>query len=105
MISLVACSCGSSENLIRQALHKYKYKNWAMEPIKKGKTASLTEVERLIRKFPDDLGLKGLYSHINNTGKWCVIIGYNNDSVRWADISHNDMKSDVDAECIIEDFS
>lgn len=105
MISLVACSCGSSENLIRQALHKYNYNNWAMAPIKQGKTASLTEVERLIRKFPDDLGLKGLYSHINSTGKWCVIIGYNKDSVRWSDISHNDMKSDVDAECIIEDFA
>ena len=103
-LSIVTCDCGSSEQLVRQALHRYEYVGWATEPIKKGKTASLTEVERLIREFPDDLGIRGLYSHINNTGKWCVIIGYDSKSIRWADIAHNDLKSDVDAERIVEDF-
>lgn len=105
MIGLLSCECGGAEQLIRQALHRYEYRNWAMEPIKKGKTASLSEVERLIRKYPDSIELKALFSHINNNGKWSVVLGYNDDSVKWADISHNDMKSDVEAEVIVSNFA
>ena len=106
MISIVTCDCGSSEQLVRQHLHKYEYRNWAMEPIKKGKTASLSEVESLIRQFPENPDLKALYSFINSTGKWCVFIGYDNDgNVLWTDISHNGMKSDVEAEAIVRNFS
>ena len=106
MIKIVTCECGSSEQLVRQALHRYEYKNWAMEPIKKGKTASLTEVEALIRKFPDNSDFKSLYAHINNNGKWCVIIGYDKSgNARWSDISRNDMKSDVEAELIVQNFA
>lgn len=105
MITLLACECGSSEQLIRQALHKYEYKNWAMQPIIKGKTKCLTEVERLIRAYPEDVSLRALFSHINSTGKWCVILGSDENGTRWSDISHHDMKSDIDAELIVENFS
>lgn len=106
MISIVTCDCGSSEQLVRQHLHKYEYSRWATEPILKGKTKSLAEVERLIRIYPDESDLRALFSFINNTGKWCVFIGYDDDgNVRWSDISHNDMKSDVEAEAIVANFS
>lgn len=106
MITLLTCECGSAEQLVRQALHRYEYKNWAMEPIHKGKTSSLVEVEKLIREFPDNSDLKALYSHINNNGKWCVILGYTKSgNVKWSDISHNDMKSDVEAELIVKNFA
>ena len=105
MIKLLVCDCGSSEQLIRQALHKYEYKNWAMEPIIKGKSKCLTEVERLIRENPEETSLRALFSFINGTGKWCVILGIGKNGCRWSDISRHDMKSDVDAENIVEDFS
>lgn len=105
MITLLACECGSSEQLIRQALHKYEYKNWAMQPIFKGKTKCLSEVERLIRENPEEVAYRALFSHINGTGKWCVILGHDKKGARWSDISHHDMKSDVDAELIVADFS
>lgn len=106
MLSIVTCDCGSAEQLVRQALHRYEYKNWAMEIIRKGKSASLTEVERLIREFPDSPELKALFAYINNSSKWCVIVGYNDDgNASWSDISHNDMKSDVEAENIVNIFS
>lgn len=105
-ISIITCDCGSAEQLVRKHLHKYEYKNWAMEPIKKGKIASLNEIERLIRRFQDNSDLKSLFAHVNNVGKWCVIIGYtDNGNVKWSDISHNDMKSDVEAELIVQKFS
>lgn len=105
MVKLITCDCGSAEQLIRQALHKYGYKNWAMEPIKKGKVASLKEVEEQIRKRPDSPELRALFSHINGNGKWCVILGIAGDMVRWTDISKHDMKSDIEAEAIIANFS
>lgn len=105
MIKLLVCDCGSSEQLIRQALHKYEYKNWAMEPIIKGKSKCLAEVERLIRENPGESAFQTLFSHINGTGKWCVILGTNENGAKWSDISRHDMKSDVDAEIIVENFS
>ena len=105
MISIVVCECGSSENLVRQALHRYEYKNWAMEPIIKGKAKSLQTIEELLREYPRNPQLEALFSFIKNTGKWAVIIGYDSDGVKWSDISHNDFKSDVDAESIVEKYS
>lgn len=105
MIKLTACECGSSEQLIRNALHRYEYKKWAMEPIVKGKTKSLAMVEELIRQYPDNSDIKALYAHINNTGKWCVIIGISKNGIKWSDISRNDLKSDVEAELVVKNFS
>lgn len=105
MLKIIACECGSSENLIRQALHRYEYKNWAMEPINSGKAKSLQTIEELLRKYPRNPQLEALFSMVKNSGKWAVIIGYNDDEVRWSDISHNDFKSDVEAENIVEIFS
>lgn len=105
MIVLLTCDCGSAEQRIRQSLHRYEYKNWAMEPIIKGKSQCLSKVEGLIRERQDEPALQALFSHINNNGKWCVILGLNKNGCKWSDISHGDMKSDVDAEIIIENFS
>ena len=104
-ISLVTCDCGSAEGLIRQALHKYEYKCWATEPISKGKSSSLAKIEELIRKMPDSVELKALFSHVKNNSKWCVIIGYDGKVAKWSDISKHDMKSDIEAEAIVGHFS
>lgn len=105
MIKIITCECGSSENLVRQALHRYEYKNWAMEPIVKGKAKSLQVVEDLLRRYPRNQKLEALFSMINNTGKWATIIGYDDNDVMWSDISHGDFKSDVEAENVVRDFS
>lgn len=104
-IYCITCECGSSEQLTRQCLHRYGYKNWAMEKIYKGKTTSLTKVEELIQKSPTDDKLRALYSHINNSSKWVVILGIKGKNSHWADIARGDMKSDIEAESIIEKLS
>jgi len=104
-ICVLACDCGSSEQLARQALHRYEYKNWAMEPIYQGKAHSLQSVENLLRKFPQNPQLESLFNFIKGSGKWVVILGHDDQEVRWADISRNRMKEDADAEAIVRDFS
>lgn len=105
MITLLACECGSSEELIRQTLHKYEFKGWATQQIFKGKAKSLAKIEELIRAYPQSPELQALFSHVNNIGKWVVILGHDDGSVRWTDISKHDMKSDIEAEAIIANFS
>ena len=105
MILCITCECGSSEQLVRQTLHKYEFKGWATQPIVRGKTKSLAKVEELIRMYPDRPEFQALFSHINNTGKWVVILGVDGESSKWADISRRDMKSDIEAEAIIGHFS
>lgn len=104
MIKVVTCTCGSAEGLVRQALHRYEYKKWAVIPLIQGKAQSLSALEGLMREYPESDELKALYAHINNSSKWAVIIGYKNDSVEWSDISRGDIASDVRAEVIVEKF-
>lgn len=105
MLVVLTCECGSAEQLVRSAMHRYEYKNWATEPIYRGRSNCLQSVENLIRKYPDSNRLKELYTHINNTSKWAVFLGYNDESVDWADISHGKMKEDVDAEAVVEKYT
>lgn len=105
MIALITCDCGSAEGLIRQALHKYEYKGWATQPIFKGKMQSLKKIEELIRQYPDRPEISALFAHVNNNGKWVVILGYDKDGAKWSDISRKDMKSDIEAEAIISRFA
>lgn len=104
MIVILTCECGSAEQLVRQALHRYEYKNWAMEPIYKGKNNCLQSVENIIRKFPNSPELQELFTHIKNNSKWAVFLGYNDDSVMWADISHGKMKEDAEAEIVVNKY-
>lgn len=105
MLVILTCECGSAEQLVRQALHRYEYKNWAMEPIYKGKSNCLQSVENMIRKFPENQRLKDLYAHINNNSKWAVFLGYDDEGADWADISHGKMKEDVDAEVVVNKYT
>lgn len=104
MIVILTCSCGSAEQLVRQALHKYEYRNWAMEPIYQGKENSLKSVENMMRKFPNNHRLEDLYAYINNNSKWAVFLGYDEESLEWADISHGRMKEDVEAQTVVEKY-
>lgn len=105
MLVVLTCECGSAEQLVRSAMHRYEYKNWAMEPIYRGKKNCLQSVENLIRKFPDDQKLRELFAFINNNSKWAVFLGYDEESADWADISHGKMKEDVDAEVVVNKYT
>lgn len=104
MLVILTCTCGNSETLVRKSLHRYEYKKWATEPIYSGKENSLKSVENLINKFPDRTEFRDLYAHINNSSKWVVFLGYNDDSAKWADIGHGQMKADAEAEVIVEKY-
>lgn len=104
MLVVLTCSCGSSEQLVRSAMHRYGYDRWATEPIYDGKDNCLKSVDNMIKKFPNETRLKDLYNFIKNNSKWAVFLGYDEDSLMWADISHGRMKEDAEAEIVVEKY-
>lgn len=101
MIRIVACHCGSSDSLVRNFLKKIGYSDWLSIPVEKGREKSLSVVNQL-PPAPEKEMLKNL---LKNASKWAIIIGYNETSLKWSDISHNGPKSRIEAEYVVKTFS
>ena len=95
------CNCGSTEQLLRNFLHRCGYPDWLSIPIAIGKEKSMRLIER-IAPCPE-MGM--LRSYLRDLGKWAVIIGQNERGCRWSDITHNVPNSTIEAEHIVETFS
>ena len=100
-ISVVTCKCGSTEQLARRFLNRAGYIHWADIPIVKGKEESL----RLIGGLPHYPELDMLTNYIKSASKWVVIIGWNENGCRWADLVHSPTKSDVEGQVIVDTFA
>lgn len=101
MIAVVACHCGSSDSLVRNFLSSVGYSDWATIPITKGREASLSFVNQL----PPSDGKDMLKSLLANASKWAIIIGWEDDVVKWSDIAHNGARSRIEAELVVQNFS
>lgn len=102
MIAVVACQCGSSDNLVRTRLERYGYRDFLTIPIVKGKEKSLSKLNTL-PQFPE---IDMLREHLRTASRWAVVIGYDNDMCRWADLANGKaIKNNVDLELIISRFA
>lgn len=100
MLAVVACHCGSSDSLVRNFLKSIGYQDWLSIPIEKGREKSLSVINQL-PPAPEKEMLKNL---LKNASKWAVIIGYDETSMKWSDISHNGPKSRIEAEALVHHF-
>lgn len=101
MIVAVACLCGNSENLIRGALRRYGYQDFLNIPVTKGKEKSISLLSSL-PQFPE---IRILQEYISHQSKFAVILGYNEDKCRWADIAGPSPKEAIEAELIVQHFA
>lgn len=99
-IAVIACMCGSSESVARNFLKSVGYKDWLNTPVEKGKEKSLA----VLNYLPSVPEKEMLQSFLKNATKWVVVIGYNQDSMKWSDISHNGPKSRIEAEFVVRNF-
>lgn len=99
-IATCACTCGGSQTLVRNFLHKAGYPDWATIPVHQGKAKTIS----LIDSLPPYPELQALKNMLDKTGKWAVIIGWEGDVCRWSDISHNIAKSRIEAEYLVSFF-
>ena len=100
MITVIACHCGSSESLARNFLKSINYLDWMDIPIHRGREKSLA----VLNQLPPTQEKEMLRSLLKNASKWVIIIGYNQDSMKWSDISHNGQKSRIEAEYVVKSF-
>lgn len=101
MISVVACLCGSSNSKARNFLKSVGYKDWLSIPVHQGKEKSLA----VLNQMPSVPEKEMLQNFLKNASKWVVIIGYNNNEMKWSDIAHNATKSKIEAEFVVKKFS
>lgn len=101
MIKVCSCLCGSTDSLIRNCLKNNGYQDWMTIPIIKGKEKS----RHLVASLPQFPEAQMLDHFLENASKWAVIIGWNENGMRWADIAHNGSQSRIEAEFIIGTFA
>ena len=101
MIAVIACMCGSSDNLARNFLRSIKYPDWLNTPIHRGREKSKSFLNQLPSCPEKDM----LANLLKNASKWVIIIGYDEQSMKWSDISHNGPKSRIEAEFVVKTFS
>lgn len=99
-LAVIACMCGSSDSLVRNFLHSVGYPEWSSIPVTRGKEKSLA----VLNQLPPSSDKEMLNSLLKNASKWAVIIGYNEDGMKWSDISHNGPKSRIEAEFVVRNF-
>lgn len=99
-IVVITCRCGSTESVARNFLRSVDYADWMNIPIHQGKENSLA----VLNQLPPSSDKEMLQSLLKNASKWIVIIGYNQDNMKWSDISHNGPKSRIEAEFVVRNF-
>ena len=100
-IAICSCQCGSSDELIRGFLRSVKYKDWLNIPIEKGKERS----RAMLNYLPPCPEKEMLANFLKDASKWAVVVGYDQDSMKWSDIAHNGPKSRIEAEFVIKAFA
>lgn len=101
MIKVMTCNCGSVDQRARSFLQKAGYPDWIAIPVSKGKDQSLKATYNM-PQYPE---VEMLRNYLENASKWIVIVGWNENGCRWADIAHNAAKSEVEATLIVETFA
>lgn len=101
MITVVTCACGSSDSMARNFLRSVNYPEWMTVPIHRGKEKSRS----ILNQLPSTPEKEMLDNFLKNASKWVVIIGYDQGSMKWSDISHNAPKSHIEAEFVVKNFS
>lgn len=100
-LAVCTCLCGGSTSLVRNFLHSAGYPDWMSIPIHQGKEKSIA----LLNQLPPAPEKEMLQSLLRDASKWAVIIGYDQESMKWSDISHNGPKSRIEAEFVVKVYS
>lgn len=101
-IAVCTCTCGStSDKLARSFLKQHNYPDWLGIDIPKGREKS----RRLLITLPQFPEVKEIDKYLDNVSKWCIIIGWNENAMKWSDIGNYNTVARTNARLIIETFA
>lgn len=101
MLLALVCDCGSSEPLARKIFRRADLQDWLTRHINRGKT----ECAKVLRQLPQYPEIIEISEHIDKAGPYVVILGIDEDFVKWVDIKNGDMASMIQAEVIAKKFA
>lgn len=102
-IACISCTCGSVDRLIRSRLDQFGYRDALTIPIVRGKDKSKSFLNTLPQQHD---ALDMLREHLRTASKYAVVIGYNEDAMRWVDLANGKaIVNNVDLEKILEYFA
>lgn len=101
MIAVLVCNCGGSEQAAREFLKRSGYNDWLSIPVQKGREKARSFISTMVG-YPE---AQMLDNFLKSASKFIVILGWDGDDCRWADISHNPNKSKIEAQFIINTFA
>lgn len=104
MIKVIACTCGGVERLARATLMKGGMTDHMNVPITRGKNKSIAVLNALPEVYRNTSDFKALEAHVQNSGRFVIIIGYANGGLKWMDIARGTIKEKLDAELIVEHY-
>lgn len=104
MIAVLVCKCPNAEPQAYKFLQEF-VENWMDVPIYKGRQAAKSFLDKrtdypIGPESPYELG-----KFMTKVSRFIVIVGWNKNEFRWADIAHNSAKSKIDAKNIIYQFA
>jgi hypothetical protein len=76
------------------------YPEWMNIPVHQGKENSLA----VLNQLPPTPEKEMLQSFLRDASKWVVIIGYDQESMKWSDIAHSGPRSRIEAEFVVKNF-
>lgn len=98
----VACTCGSVDALIRTRLDHCGYRDFLTIPIARGKGKSKSALSTI----PQSADLNVLLNYVDKASKYAVIVGYDDEDMRWVDLAKGKaFMNNVDLENIVERFA
>ena len=101
-IACISCTCGSVDRLIRSRLDQFGYRDALTIPITRGKDKS----KSFLNTIPQHDEVDMLRSYLNGASKYAVVIGYDDDAMRWVDLANGKaIVNNVDLENILEYFA
>jgi len=68
--------------------------------IHRGKEKSMS----VLNQLPPAPEKEMLENFLSNASKWVVIIGYDDQNMRWSDIAHGGAKTKIEAEMVVRTF-
>lgn len=100
MITCLACRCHASEPRIRRVLREAHLKDWALQPIIRGKDECLSYLEGL----PSSITTEALKKYVSQNSSWAVVLGIDGENVDWAEVGHGGDKARLDGIVLVERY-
>lgn len=105
MLAILACQCATSELKARRVLRNVGIKNYLGVRCYLGKISIGIGLENMPEAVRNSTEWRALKDLINSKSSYSVIVGWDQNQMKWSDIYDGRIESVVPAEKIIEYFA